>query len=225
MQNSYRAMYPRKLLVLGGTGATGTLIVERALERGWSVTVYGRRTLPEHASNEGVTTIQGSLDDAASLRRAIAGQDVVISVVGPSSPLASTEVFVPAYRTILSTMRDEGVHRIIALSTFSVHDPNDRPNFLRWVLVAILWAMANKVWRTVVNIAEVFDSEGSDIDWTLFRVGFLANGPRSRVVEGYVGDGMLGMYLRRADIAEWVLTEAERSEPRYIHQKPGICSK
>lgn len=121
-------------------------------------------------------------------------------------------------------MRSEGVKRIIALSTFSVYDPEDKPNLLRWFFITALWAMAHKVWKTVVDISKVFDEEGQDIDWTLFRVGFLANGPRLRVIDGYIGDGTLGMYLRRADIAEWTLTQADKSPPEFVHKKPGVCS-
>ncbi|KAI1500519.1 NmrA family protein [Biscogniauxia marginata] len=196
-----------KLLVLGATGTTGQIIVRRALELGWKV-----------------TTVEGPLDDEATLRNAIKGQDVIISVFGPSNPRASTDVFVPAYKLILATMRIEGVKRIIALSTFSVYDPKDKPNFLRWFLVTTLWAMAHRVWKTVIDISKVFDEEGENIDWTLFRVGFLANGPRLRVVDGYIGNGTLGMYLRRADIAEWALTQADKTPPEFVGEKPGISS-
>lgn len=169
-------------------------------------------------------TITGALDNEESLRTAISGKDVIISVVGPSKPGAPTEVFVPAYKLILSIMRDVGVKRIVALSTFSVEDPKDKFNLLRWVLVTALWAMANRVWRTIVDIAAVFDEHGQDIDWTLFRVGLLANGPPLQVADGYIGDGTLGMYLRRADIAVWTLSQAAASSPTFVREKPGICS-
>ncbi|RYP10387.1 hypothetical protein DL764_000721 [Monosporascus ibericus] len=213
-----------KLLVLGATSPTGQIIVKRALELGWKTTVYGRRTLPEHAENEDIQTFEGPLDDEASLRTAIAGQDVIISVFGPSNPRAPTDVFVPAYKLILKTMRSEGVRRIIALSTCSVRDPKDKPSLLRWLLVTMLWAIAHKVWKTIVDISVVFDEEGKDIDWTLFRVGFLADGPPMRAVDGYVGDGKVGLYLRRADIAEWTLSQAEKSPPEYVQEKPAISS-
>ncbi|KAK8017679.1 hypothetical protein PG993_014005 [Apiospora rasikravindrae] len=120
-----------KLLVLGATSPTGKLIVKRAQELGWKVTVYGRRTLPEHAEDSSIKTVQGQLDDEDILRTAIADQHVVISVFGPSSSRADADVFVPAYRLILQTMRCVGVKRIIALSTYSVVDPRDKPNLLR----------------------------------------------------------------------------------------------
>ncbi|KAK9775108.1 putative NmrA family protein [Seiridium cardinale] len=213
-----------KLLVLGATSPTGQLVVKRALELEWQVTVYGRRTLPEHAANTQIKTIEGALDNKSGLHTAISGQDVIISVFGPSKPGAPTDVFVPAYQLILSTMKSAGVKRIIALSTYSVYDTRDKPNFLRWFLVTALWAMAHNVWKTIIGISKVFDEEGNDIDWTLFRVGFLANGPPMKAVDGYVGDGTVGMYLRRADIAEWTLSQAEKSPPQWVRQKPGISS-
>ncbi|KAH6648512.1 NmrA family protein [Truncatella angustata] len=213
-----------KLLILGATSTTGQLIVARALELGWQVTTYGRRTLPEHTGNVNVKTIEGALDNEANLRTAISGQDVIISVFGPSKPGAPTDIFVPAYKLILSTMRSEGVKRIIALSTFSVIDPKDKFNILRWFATNALWAMAHKVWKAIIDISKVFDEDGKDIDWTLFRVGFLANGPPMKAIDGYIGDGRIGMYLRRADIADWTLSQAEKSPPQFVREKPGICS-
>ncbi|KAI0882020.1 NmrA family protein [Annulohypoxylon maeteangense] len=213
-----------KLLVLGATGETGQVLVKRALELGWRVTIYGRRTLPEHAQNADIKSVEGTLDNEEQLRTAIRGQDVIISVVGPSGMRAETAVFVPAYKLILSIMKDEGVKRIIALSTFSVKDPKDKPSLYIWFLTTVLWAIAHKIWKTIVDIGEVFDTYGGDLDWTLFRVGFLGNGPRGRVVDGYVADGKLGASIERADIAEWALTQAEKSPPEHVRQKPGISS-
>jgi hypothetical protein len=213
-----------KLLVFGATSPLGQLIVQRGLELGWKVTVYGRRTLPQHSENQEIRTFEGALDDEASLRPAITGQDVIISVFGPSDPRAPTDIFVPAYKSIFQIMRSEGVKRIIALTTYSAQDPNDKPSLIRWFLVTMLWLIARKVWQTVQDIAKTFDEEGHDIDWTLFRVGFLANGPPGKVVTGYVGDGKVGMKVKRADIAEWTLSQADKSPPEFVHQKPGVSS-
>ncbi|KAI1380649.1 NmrA family protein [Hypoxylon crocopeplum] len=213
-----------KLLVFGATSPTGKVIVNRALELGWKVTVCGRRTLQEHAENADIKTVEGPLDDETTIRTAIAGQDVIISLFGPSGPRAPTDIFVPAYKLILATMKSEGVKRIIALSTYSVYDPKDKPNFLRWLLTTGLWATFYKVWKAVTDVSEVFDEEGEGLDWTLFRVGYLADGPRLRVVDGYVGDGTVGMYLRRADMAEWILSQADKTPPEFVRERPGLAS-
>lgn len=122
-------------------------------------------------------------------------------------------------------MKSEGVSRIITLNTFSVSDSRDRPSLLRWILITLLWTVANNVWKTMNDISEVFDSEGQDINWTLFRVGFLADGPPLHAVDGYVGDRTVGMYLKRADIAEWTIEQAGRTPAEWVHERPGISSQ
>ncbi|KAK8017680.1 hypothetical protein PG993_014006 [Apiospora rasikravindrae] len=84
--------------------------------------------------------------------------------------------------------------------------------------------MARKLWKTIVDIAALLDAEGGDIDWTLFRVGFLGDGPCMKVVEGYVGDGTVRMYVRRADVAKWTLAQAGRDTPGFVRERPGIPS-
>ena len=54
-----------KLLVIGATSPTGQLIVKRGIELGWKVTVLGRRTLPEHASNPAIEVTTGQLSTMA----------------------------------------------------------------------------------------------------------------------------------------------------------------
>lgn len=50
-----------QLLVIGATSPTGQIIVKRGIELGWKVTVLGRRTLPEHASNPDIRVSTGDL--------------------------------------------------------------------------------------------------------------------------------------------------------------------
>ncbi|KAG8160652.1 hypothetical protein KVR01_008916 [Diaporthe batatas] len=199
-----------KLLVIGATSSTGQLIVKRGIEPGWIASVLGRRTLPEQASNAAIQVragpnFEGSIDDETLLTTASRGQDAIISVVGPSRPPASATIFVPAYKRILSVMKTEGTHRIISLSTFSVYDPNDKATLARWCLTTLMWAMAHRVWKAIVDIAGVFEADGGDLDWTLFRVGFLRDGAAGEAVDGYVGDGIVGLSVKRADVAEWPL--------------------
>ncbi|KAI0180412.1 NmrA family protein [Hypoxylon sp. FL1284] len=216
-----------KVVIFGATSPTGQAVVQRALELGWKVTVHGRRKLPEHAANADITTFESPLDDEPTLRAAIAGQDVVISLLGPSTrhPYADASGLAAGYRHIFSAMRASGVRRILALSTYSVYDAGrDRRSAARWALVATVRVAAGGARRAVLDVARAFDDDAAGLDWTLFRVGFLADGPRMRAVDGYVGDGTLGMYVRRADVAEWALRQAEREAPEHVREKPGICS-
>ncbi len=72
-----------KIAVIGATGATGRKVVERALELGHEVVAVARK--PERiAPAERLTARQGDVFDVSSMARAIAGNDVVISCIGPT---------------------------------------------------------------------------------------------------------------------------------------------
>ncbi|MDQ3032064.1 MAG: NAD(P)H-binding protein [Myxococcota bacterium] len=71
-----------KIAVLGSTGQAGSEVVRQALEAGHDARACARRDAGIPA---GARKVIGELDDQAALRRAIAGADAVISVLGPRS--------------------------------------------------------------------------------------------------------------------------------------------
>lgn len=68
------------ILVVGGTGRLGTLVVRRLRARGESVRVLTRDPArAAHLRDAGVEIVTGDLRDAASVGRAVAGADAIIS--------------------------------------------------------------------------------------------------------------------------------------------------
>ena len=75
-----------RISVLGGTGYTGGHIVAEAVRRGHSVTSVSRRA-PEQRI-DGVDHLEGSLLDADTRAKALAGADVVVVAVAPRGDMA-----------------------------------------------------------------------------------------------------------------------------------------
>lgn len=72
-----------KLTILGASGATGRELVRQALERGHHVRAVARRVETIHApDHERLTRVAGDVDDPASIAAALAGSEVVVSVLG-----------------------------------------------------------------------------------------------------------------------------------------------
>src|SRR5260370_16341626 len=73
-----------KLTILGASGATGTYLTSQALVAGHEVTAVvrdpARLAVPAHPR---LRTVTADVMDPASINRAIAGADAVISPVGP----------------------------------------------------------------------------------------------------------------------------------------------
>jgi NAD(P)-dependent dehydrogenase (short-subunit alcohol dehydrogenase family) len=240
----------KSILIFGASSLTGQLIVEEALTNNWNVKIYGRRTLPKHAENPAITvrtpsppfltafltflyirlnansnqTVEGTLEDVEKLRQVIKGTTVLVSVLGPSGTKIKNTPFPSFYKRVFELMREENVKRIIALSTFSVSHPNDRFSFVCRLLVGMLWLFGNSAWKNLVEVGKTFDEYAGGLEWTLFRVGFLKDQGPAKIVQGYVGDGKLGMGVNRVDVARWVVGQASRDKAENVGDKPGISS-
>src|SRR3546814_1790448 len=67
------------LAMTGATGFVGGATMRQAVEAGWHVRALTRRPQPER---EGVTWIEGALDQPDSLAEMAAGADVVMHIAG-----------------------------------------------------------------------------------------------------------------------------------------------
>jgi len=153
------------LLILGGAGRAGLSLLEQALERGYRVTAVIRN--PEQVSlpeSPGLTVIAGDICDPAVVAKAMgSGVDAVLSTLGvfikkPGTPL--TDMTGP----ILEAMHDEGVSRIVCMSSLGVGDTRKLGNLtVRYVTGVILrHVLADK--QCQENLLEQ-----SGLDWTILR--------------------------------------------------------
>jgi putative NADH-flavin reductase len=207
-----------KIAVFGGSGATGRLLIEQALEEGHSVTAYARHPEKLGASRERLTVIRGELSDAAAIARAVAGADAVVSLLGQGRPVKGTPI-ATGTRGILAAMSKADVRRIVVIATASAADPKDRPPLRSRFFIGIAKVFLRPAYDDVVATAQVVRE--SDRDWTIVRPPFLRDGSRTgRVKTGYLGDGVTGTYLSRANAADFVLEQLDADT--YIRQAPIV---
>jgi uncharacterized protein YbjT (DUF2867 family) len=112
-----------KLAITGGTGFVGGRLIGLALAEGHEVRALTRR--PQDP-REGVTWIQGALDDQASLERLAEGADAVIHVAGVinAPDLAGFESGnVTGTSAVLAAAEKVGVSRFVHVSSLSAREP------------------------------------------------------------------------------------------------------
>lgn len=116
-----------KVVVFGAGGKTGSLVVERALAEGHTVTVF----MHDGAAPErpGVRVAKGDAGDAAAVRSALAGQDAVIDAIGGKTPYKDTELEWTAARNIVNGMQAEGVRRLIVVSMMGLGESREQAPF------------------------------------------------------------------------------------------------
>lgn len=69
----------------------------------------------------------------------------------------------------------------------------------------------------------VTSQDVNQIPWTLFRVGFLGNGPAAAVTATYTGSGKDSLKISRKSITAWVLKELG-GDSTFIGKSPYICN-
>jgi putative NADH-flavin reductase len=77
-----------KLLVLGASGKTGALVVERALAKGHQVVVLVRDSTKLHGNGHQVIT--GDATVPGDVLGAVEGTDAVIDTIGGTTPYLDT---------------------------------------------------------------------------------------------------------------------------------------
>lgn len=206
-----------KIIVFGATGGTGMEIVRQALEAGHQVTAFVRNPARMTLTHPNLHLAQGDVMDAAAVERSIAGQDAVLSALGPSRPPVPG-MMETAARNILAGMKKHGVRRLISTTGAGVRDPQDQPKFSDHLMKALLSLLAGNVLQdSAANVAVL---RASDVDWTIVRYPRLMDGAHTgKYRVGYVGKDS-GSQISRADGADFVLKEL--AEGKYIHHMPIV---
>jgi NADH dehydrogenase len=112
-----------KILVTGGTGFVGSPIVRALVDAGHTVRVL-ERDPGRSASLPGQEAVQGDMTDAATLRRAVEGQDAVVHLVAILSGRREEfeRVMEQGTRDLVAAAREAGVRRFVLMSALGTSE-------------------------------------------------------------------------------------------------------
>src|ERR1700677_5137897 len=165
---------PMKVLILGGTGATGRHLCEQAAAAGHAVTALVRDSAAAKLSCPGVTIRQGQPTSEADVTAAVAGNDAVLSALGPRQ--GSDPVCVGAAQAVIAAMKKQGVKRLLWLSAGGAGD--SAPQIIRASFVfrrIIMPVSPRKPYANHTRAEELIHASG--LDFTVVRPVQLVDGP------------------------------------------------
>lgn len=117
----------------------------------------------------------------------------------------------------------KGIKRALILCTPSFRRELDTPSFIWKVGSVFMKTFSSSQYWEMIGIGNCVVSQPvEELQWTLFRVGRLTEGPEGPVTATHLGSGKDNMSISRASIARWVLEEAV--ENRWVGQSPYICN-
>lgn len=206
-----------KIVVFGASRGVGLQVVRQALEAGHSVTAFVRSPEKFEGKHPNLTVFKGDAMDAVAVENAIAGQEAVISALGPTRPPVPHMMETSA-KNIVAGMKKHGVRRLVSTTGAGVRLPEDKPKFIDHFIGFLLNLLAKDV---VLDSAEnVKVIQASDLDWTVVRYPRLTDGKHTRAYQvGFVSKES-GTQLSRADAADFVLKEL--TEKRWVKQSPLV---
>ncbi|MGJ4881057.1 MULTISPECIES: NAD(P)-dependent oxidoreductase [unclassified Bradyrhizobium] len=205
------------ILVLGATGGTGRLIVRDALARGHHVTALVRS--PDKAGDlQGAQLIVGDARDEATLRKALKGQDVVISSLGTSlSPFREVTTLSTSTRALVKAMEAENVARLVAITGIGAGDSRGHGGFVydRLILPLLLRNVYADKNRQEAIIRD------SGLDWVIVRPAMLNDKPGGQTVRALTDlTGFHGGTIARADVARFAVDQV--SDDSFLRRSPLI---
>jgi putative NADH-flavin reductase len=206
-----------KIVVFGASRGVGLHVVKQALDRGYLVTAFVRSPDAFAIKHANLRVCKGDAMHETTVENAIAGQEAVISALGPTRPPVPHMMEISA-KNIVTGMKKHGVYRLISTTGAGVRQPEDSPKFIDHLIGFLLHLVAKDV---VMDSAEnVHVIQMSDLDWTVVRFPRLVDGEHTgKYRVGFVSKESSAQ-ISRADAANFILQEL--TEQKWLRKLPLV---
>jgi putative NADH-flavin reductase len=217
------------IAVIGATARSGRVIIQQALDQGYTVTGLARTPSKLGFEHERLTLVKGDVRDVESLKNALSGNEVVISMVGKSAPtdpkaaIGKVDLYTVMGANLIEAMKAKGNKRLIMASSTGVEhrvDPNatepegdsmsDGWRFNARYLYGDMADMETQI-------------ENSGLEYVLLRPGFLVEDPARHDLQFAVGGGTPKQRtITYEDFAAFTLEQVHSDE--YLNEAVGMYS-
>jgi len=203
-----------RIAILGASGYTGPRLALEALKRGHSVIAIARTPanikIPGVADDDPrVDRRKGDAFEREQVIAALAGADAVITTVGKRD-LRDKRYWLntAAHSDVIDGMRQHGIKRLVAISSFGAALDFTRPGIRRKIYLFL-----RRKYYGDMQAMERMVTGAEGLEGVAVRAPMLYNTPAIGVYE-VQGDGNIpgGRTLSRDDLAAFVLDQVEKNE-------------
>ncbi len=203
-----------KVLIAGAAGATGKLLVDRALAQGHQVTALLRDPTKLPARHERLSVVRADVLDAPSVERAVQGQDAVVFAVGAG--LSKSTVRTEGGKNVVRAMERAGVKRLVAMSTLGAGESRKQMGFVADKLIVPL--LLGRLVEDQNGMEAAI--RASALDWVLVRPGELKDRPGRGSWKTSLDGAGVSRAVAREDVADFILEQLTSAQ--FLHQAPAI---
>lgn len=201
-----------KVALFGGSGRTGRLTAQLALEAGHGISILARDPASVGLANPQLRIVTGDARDVAAVRSTLRGTDAAIVAIG--TPLRSPGTTMSeGTATIIGAAQAEGVGRLIVVSADGAgHSRQAIPFPYRIGYFFVGRYMAEKERQEAAT-------RGSGLAWTIVRPAALTDGPATgQAVTSRVSGAR--NEVSRADLAGFLVDQLESTE--FVGKTAGL---
>ncbi|HEU5289633.1 MAG TPA: NAD(P)-binding oxidoreductase [Cyclobacteriaceae bacterium] len=198
-----------KVLILGATGRTGKIVLQRALEEGYEVNCLARNSIRIRKQNR-LTVFEGNPTNTADLENAFSDCNAVISVLNvsrksdfPWSKLRTPENYLSETMKVLIPIAEKrNVKRIVVCSAWGAAETKkDTPGWFRWF---IDHSNIGAAYRDHERQEKLLSD--SNLDWTIVRpVGLINSTKNQKVKESFDNNPKPNLIISRKTVGEYLI--------------------
>jgi putative NADH-flavin reductase len=205
-----------KVLIIGATGGTGQILLDKALEQGHEVTALARNPSAVAPRDYRPRVLEGNALDPEAVGVAVAGQDAVLSALGTRSTKPTT-LFSASTANLVGAMKKHGVCRLVCVTGIGTGDSRGHGGFL-YDRVLLPFVVRNQ-YEDKDRQEDIIKRSG--LEWVIVRPARLTNEAATGEYQVFLsGDSYRATTISREDVAAFML--AQLTEDRYVHLTPVI---
>lgn len=209
-----------KIAVLGGTGATGKHVVEKALAQGHQVTALARKPEAFGITHERLKVIGGDPTSSADIEACLTGADVVIHClgIGGKGKGVHTTLISDSVKAVLAAMNKLGVKRIVCMSNVGAGGSGV------WLVQRVIVPIAVRWLMPIIEDKDRMEAalKASNVEWVSVRLPGIVNGPSKPTRTSVDGRKNMGFTITAASTADFLLARIQGAE--FIGETPSVSN-
>jgi putative NADH-flavin reductase len=208
-------MHTNTIAVIGGTGKSGTYLVQSLLNNYYTIKLLLRNPENFTIKNPLIEIVKGDARDYNAINNLIKDCNIVISTIG--QPVGEEAIFSDSTKNIIQSMNFYGIKRYIVTTGLNVNTPFDNKN--KKVKMATEWMYQHYPKTTEDKQHEYEILLKSNLDWTLVRLPMIIQTSESFPTETSLKD-CKGENISATDLAKFLVSQIE--DETYLKQSPFL---
>lgn len=194
-----------KIILFGGTGGTGKLVANQALQAGHQVTVIVRNPKAFTIQHKNLEIIKGDVFQLTTFEDYLKDKDVVVSCLGVGNSTKPTTVYSDGITNIINAMNKNMLTRLICISAGAVIVPPKGSFISNFFIKNILQKIFKHLYADMLRMEKIV--KATSLNYTIVRPPWLRDTKHTGIYRISINEHLQNpTKISRADLADFIVT-------------------